>query len=138
MMEFILDNIFQTIHYDKTNDIIIVSWKPSTENMTSEDYKKHLSIILYEGEIRHTKYVLSDARQMKFAIVPDLQIWGAKAITESIIKNGNFKKCAIVQSPDIFIAVGLQQMMEEDEINTQKFQTQYFDDLENAKQWILK
>lgn len=135
---FILDNAFQTIEYDTQNDIIYNKWKPSTEQMTTEEYKTHLTLLLREGDTRHTKYVLSDATEMKFMILPELQIWGAIAIAESIERNGNFKKCAIIQSVDIFVQVGLQQMMEEEQANVTPFQIQYFNDMEKAKIWILK
>ena len=115
-------------------ELIEMTWLPSTDNMTEEEYKQeflnYLDIIL---KVRPKK-IIADTRNMFFSIVPELQEWTNQTIFPASLEMG-LNKAAFVLSQEMIPQMSIEQTMEEHE--GVKFTTRYFDDKEDAKEWLL-
>ncbi len=115
-------------------ELIEMTWFPSTDNMTEEEYKQellnYLDLVL---KFRPNK-VIGDTRNLFFAIVPELQEWINQTIFPPILEVG-VKKVAFIMSQEIVAQLSIEQTMEEQE--GLKFISAYFDNKESAKDWVL-
>jgi hypothetical protein len=102
--------------------------------MTEEEYKQeflnYLDIIL---KVRPKK-IIPDTRNMFFPIAPELQEWTNQTIFPPSLEMG-LNKAAFVISQEMIAQLSIEQTMEEHE--GVKFITRYFDNKEEAKEWIL-
>ncbi len=116
------------------HDLIEWTWKPTTKNMTEEEYKQeflnYLDIIL---RLR-PKRLLADTKDMFMPISPELQEWTNQTIFPPALEMG-LNKVAFVISQELIAQLSIEQTMEESEGS--KFITRYFDNKDEAKQWIL-
>lgn len=114
-------------------ELIEMTWLPATEEMTEEEFKQeninYISIILKLSP----KNMYSDTTNLLFAIRPELQEW-SQTIIVSLIEKG-LNKVAILISKDLIVQLGVEQAMEEKEAS--KLNTRYFDNKEEAKEWLL-
>ena len=115
-------------------ELIEMTWLSSTNEMTQDEYKqeslKYLSFFLEFCP----KNTIADTTNMLFPIVPELQEWTNEIITAPIIEKG-LKKVAIIVSKELIAQLSVEQVMEEQEAI--KLTTQYFDNKEKAKEWLL-
>ncbi|TAE75158.1 MAG: hypothetical protein EAZ85_03005 [Bacteroidetes bacterium] len=115
-------------------ELIEMTWLPSTDEMTEEEYKQeflnYLDIIL---KVRPKK-IIPDTRNMFFPIVPKLQEWTNQVVFPPSLEMG-LNKAAFVVSQEMIAQLSIEQTMEEHE--GVKFVTRYFESKEEAKQWIL-
>ncbi len=114
--------------------LIEMTWLPSTEKMTEQEYKQeflnYLDIIL---KLRPKK-IIPDTRNMFFAIAPELQEWTNQTIFPPSLEMG-LNKAAFVISQEMISQLSIEQTMQEQE--GVKFVTRYFGSKEEAKEWIL-
>ncbi|MCC5944519.1 MAG: STAS/SEC14 domain-containing protein [Bernardetiaceae bacterium] len=114
-------------------ELIEMTWLPSTATMTEEEYKKeflnYLEVIL---KVRPKK-IIPDTSNMLFPISPDLQVWTNQTIFPPSLEMG-LNKAAFVVSQKMIAQLSIEQTMEEHE--GVKFITRYFDNKEEAKTWI--
>ena len=83
----------------------------------------------------HPKRMLVNSSDFMFTIDPELQQWTDTTIFTRYIQAG-VKKIGFVVSKDLFASVSVEQTM--DEIEAQAFQTAYFDNETEAKEWLIK
>ncbi len=115
-------------------ELIEMTWLPPTDSMTEDEYKKeflnYLDIIL---SLRPKK-IIADTRTMFFPIRPEIQEWINQTIFPPSLEMG-LNKAAFVMSEEMISQISIEQTMEENE--GVKFITRYFDNKEEAKEWIL-
>lgn len=115
--------------------LLELTWLPATTDMTSEEYKdEHINLLKFMLE-QKTKRVLGNIKQLGFVVSPEVQEWMNENIFAPVIEKG-FNKLAIVMSTEFLAQLSIEQAMEE-EVG-QKIITKYFDDKEEAREWITK
>ncbi len=101
-----------------------------TENMSDEDYKTELFLILKNLVENNIYALISDTRNFKYTITIEMQTW----VIENIFgKNNILKKCAILTSEDFYAQLSLEQVLEDG--NKDVFVNRFFDDVHEAIDW---
>ena len=125
---------YLTLNFFQNTLHIEMIWSSETVNMTEKDYKQELLTYVKLVEKHIPKKILVDTTDLKFAIVPDLQIW----TNENILTRSHavgLNKDAFIISKELIIELSAQQIMDE-EVGKKK-STQYFDNKKDALQWLL-
>ncbi|WP_375562887.1 STAS/SEC14 domain-containing protein [Bernardetia sp. OM2101] len=114
--------------------LLELTWLPATADMTSEEYKdEHVNLLKFMLE-QKTKRVLGNIKQLGFVVSPEVQEWMNENIFAPVMEKG-FSKLAIVMSTEFLAQLSIEQAMEE-EVG-QQIITKYFDDKEEAREWIM-
>lgn len=133
----ILQNKFVKITLDTNKSLAHAIWENTTENMTDEEYKNTFSHI---GDIyiKHgVKRWLGDAFNFLKVVTPDLQEWAAKELNPKLLTAG-LEKMALVLPSDFIAGLSVEQSVDDmSEKNPNGFHTKYFDNLEEARNWLL-
>ncbi len=117
------------------DSLIELIWLPATKDITTEEYKnEHVELLKVVLEHKIVK-VLANTKDLGSVVTPEVQEWMNENIFLPAMENG-FNKIAIILSNEFFTQLSIQQAMEE-EIG-QRITTRYFDELEQAREWILK
>ena len=135
--EVIYDVGFKTMYFDEESSTIITIWNTKSENITDADYKKdsEATVTLIQDSDAH--YMISDHRENRFNISPDLQKWYA-ALIANVLGNSSFEKCAVIITSDL----NLLSALEEIRINILKMEVEpkiayrFFANFKEAKKWI--
>ncbi len=129
----IYESRFSTIDFIEEQKLIEITWLPETKGLSEVKYKEELfyqlNVIL---KIKPSK-VLSDMREMRFAISSYLREWTGKTIFPKMLAIG-LDRAALVLSNKLIAHLSIEQTMEE--YGNKKFITQYFDNKEEAKEWF--
>ncbi len=138
-MEIFFQNKYAQVNIDKESKYTETIFFETTSSMTEEDYKA-ISLQEIEWLKEYKKYdihlSLVDMRNFLFPIVPELQEWAAKLMP--LLDYPENMKHAIVMSEDIFTQVSVEQTHEEIDSNCEKnSNTQYFDNIIDAKRWLF-
>jgi hypothetical protein len=75
------DGPFLTILWDTPRRLIGIRWKPSTANMTDEDFKAALTLFAGHVELMGTHGILVDVEDFRHRMGPDVQEWRVKNIS---------------------------------------------------------
>ena len=130
----IFENQFISMDFDENKNLFIEDWKPTSEDMTNEDWKE-TRIELMNACLKYKfDKILSLGNSFYFIIIPELQKWLAETISPKI--NHLVEKVAITIPPEMFAHISVEQLMEEDE--TSKVSSQYFDNKDNAINWLIE
>ena len=126
---------FMDVVLDKENNIIEHFWKETSTDLSDNTFKDQLNkfrelIVQYKP-----KGVTVDTTKFLFPLTPEIQQWVGETFFPPIIAVG-VKKYALQVSPDIFAQVSVESVIEEE--SKDQFITKYFDNLESAKQWVIK
>lgn len=127
---------FMTLEFDTENSVLNTLWSPETESMTDEEYMEVFQNLSNSIRNHKIKYWLGDTRAFKKTVSPELQEWYAKEIMPELIEAG-LEKIALI-APEEFIA-GLSVEQSIDEIlmaNGNKLTIQYFDNMQEARDWV--
>ena len=128
----VFKNKFLSIKVDKVNKVLVEEWYATTKDMTSDEWKetrqKFKEVFL---QYKLSKF-LSLCNQLYFVITPELQVWMAENITKG--SEHLVEKAALVVPTEIFAEVSLEQTM--DEKATGKLDTSFFDNEQNARNWL--
>ncbi|WP_020529595.1 hypothetical protein [Flexithrix dorotheae] len=135
-MELVKNSFFQA-SFDVEQSTLTIVWLPETAKMTEYDYKEALITILDIIEKNEVKYWIGDTRNFAYAIVPELQTWTAEEFNPKLIEYG-LKRMALLVPEEFVASLGIEQTVEEMEAdhNEAQFITRYFDNLDDAQQWI--
>lgn len=139
--EIIFDNQYAKATFEAEKNLVRFQYFESSANMLERDYKdlfinySDVLVKLYEDKIVGEKSVvyLSDIREMKYTVAPELQEWTDQEIITKIAVFS--KKSAIILPTDLFASVSAQMVIEEE--NTSKIPAQYFENEEEALAWLL-
>jgi hypothetical protein len=126
------DDKYMSVTHDHDNNVLFHLWKPSSEFLTDEEFRKQLSTFKELIIGNKPKAVYVDTRQFLYTMPPETQKWASEDFFPAIISVG-VKKYGLMVSADIFTQVSIEQTMTEEK--EQRFVTRYFDDLEAAKKW---
>ncbi|AFM03853.1 hypothetical protein Fleli_1426 [Bernardetia litoralis DSM 6794] len=132
-MEF-YKSAYQTINFDKSKSLLSKSWSSKTEDLEADVFQEEISKIIECSETNQVKYILDDTRDFSFTITIELQSWVDNEVFPRFIAAG-LKKYAIIVSKEFISQLSIEQTME-GEKGTQTFEVQYFDNTEEASQWI--
>jgi hypothetical protein len=127
-------NEFWTIFYENESDLLMPVYDPNSSNLTQALYKADMEHYAQIVNKFKPKRVIVDCHDFYFPITPDIQEWIDKTIFPKILSSG-VKYVAIVVPSELITNLSVQQAMEEPEGT--KFQTRYFDNREDAKEWLL-
>ncbi len=119
---------------DAAESLIDVKWFPSTDYATKEDFKVWNREIVRHIQEHQPKGMLSNTKDYKFTITPDLQEWSVTHIFEPMVAAG-VRKLAMIVSSELFPQISLEQFV--DEYEEKQLTTKYFEDLEEARQWLI-
>ena len=128
----VFKNKYLSIKVDETKKVLIEEWYPTTKEMTNDEWKatryKFKDIFL---QYNLSKF-LSLCKELYFLITPELQEWMAENITKG--SEDLVEKAALVIPTELFAEVSLEQTM--DEMETGKLDTAFFDNEQNARNWL--
>ncbi len=130
----IFENELITMWYEEGNNLYVEKWKPTTEDMSEEQWKEmRLKTLELFVQYRANK-ILALSEEFYFVITPDLQEWLAENITK---KAGQFvTKVAITVPTEIVAELSVEQLMEE--METGELNTKYFDSEQEAREWLTE
>ncbi|WP_338814889.1 hypothetical protein V9L05_06780 [Bernardetia sp. Wsw4-3y2] len=132
-MKLYQSNYLQIDAFDEQK-LLELTWLPATANMTSEEYKnEHVELLKFILEQKIEK-VLGNTKELYFVVNPKVQEWMNENIFVPAMEVG-FSKLAVVMSTEFFAQLAIEQVMEE-EVG-QQIMTKYFDDIEEAREWIV-
>lgn len=134
-MKKVLEAQNTTIYWDEENSLIKVIRDVKDQSISDEDYQKDL--LLWRDVIleHQPKFQLVDMRHNNYTISPEMQAWINGSLMAPARKAG-MKKVAFLVSEDLFAQVSIEQSMEEEE--GKQFQTFYFEEENEAMEWLLK
>jgi hypothetical protein len=113
--------------------LLELTWLSATEDMTAEEYKdEHVKLLKFMLD-QKTKKVLGNIKELGFVVSPEVQEWMNINIFVPAMEVG-FNQLAVVMSTEFLAQLSIEQVMEEEE--GQKIITKYFDELEEAREWI--
>lgn len=124
------DRVLDT-DFDPEKGIFLNSWKGV--EMEDEDFKRVMAKVAGLALEYKPKGILVDTRQFAFTISPELQEWYNENIVPQHLQAG-VASMAFVMSKEIIAQMSIEQTMEEDSAQSQ--QTNFFDDLDEAKTWL--
>lgn len=125
---------YWAIFYDEEWKLLTPVWNNNSENLTEDEYKAEMENYVELVEKHGPKQLLIDCREFYFPIAPTVQEWIDKTIFPRVLAVG-VRHVAIVIPSELIANLSVQQAMEESE--GAKFTTRYFDNSEDAKQWLL-
>ncbi len=125
---------YQTINFDESKSILSKSWTAKTEELDADTFHEEINKVVECAEANHAKYFLDDTREFCFTITLELQSWVDNEVFPRFIAAG-LKKYAIIVSKEFISQLSIEQTME-GEKGSQSFEVQYFDNKEEARQWI--
>lgn len=128
------ESIYFSVVWDEANEMFEYVFNEKTVNMTVKQYVAELTVFINLVKKYKPKRVFGDMVNFMLAIPPDTQEW-VNANLFSVYHEIGFKKIAILLSEEFIASLSIQQTMEEDK--THSFQTQFFDNKENAMAWLL-
>lgn len=124
---------FTTIEFLQDKSLQIQTWKHS-KGLTEELYKQEVANNAQKAVGSGAKYLISNAQNFEFIVVPELQDWTIKYFFDVLI-NGGCEKYAVIVGNDLFTKVSIDQTLEESK--HKDLFIQYFDNVKNAKEWML-
>ena len=123
-----------TINVDSAKKYIEIRRTILTEDQSDSEYKneilKWIAVIKAEKPV----FQLVDGRNMRYLIIPELQIWVNETLIQPSIQVG-LARVAFILSKDIFASTSLKQTM--NRIKSSLIQIQYFETEEEAKTWLF-
>lgn len=135
--EVIYDVGFKIMFFDEALSTIITMWNSKSATISVEDYKKDAEDTVELIRNTDAHYLITDHRENKFNISPDLQKWYAELIAH-VLGNGRLEKCAVIITTDL----NLLSALEEIKTNIQQMEGEikiayrFFSDFKEAEKWI--
>lgn len=131
-METLKSSKFIDITFDSEHRIMKLVWKPETEDMNDEDFKREM--LNYVDRLdKKPRRILHQMQEMKFIISPELQEWVDENVNKPAIDAG-VTKAAFLLSSDIFARVSTEQTNEGENLND--ISIAYFEDETEALNWL--
>lgn len=132
----LLDEQNLTVELLKEDNALLMTWN----GYTSDDHYKRLLDEVYELMKKHEiKKTLHDVSKHK-GITPTSQDYAAEQSLEFSQKHWDIERRAMVFGPnqDVFSKFGIQRFVKKvEDANYQKQHREFFDNLDDAKSWLL-
>ncbi len=131
--ELVFKTTYTSIFVLPHNNVIEQHWENSCGKMTDDCFKKEMMFFLdFFMRYQYPKFYV-DARKMNFLIDINIQEWVDENITPGFMHVVD--KAAFMLPSNIFEQLSVKQTVEETSGNRKK--TSYFDDINEAYQWLL-
>ncbi len=125
---------FSSIEIDTEKQMIIQNWTSKTKKMTDKEFKKDMLALADTYERQKPKKVLVRQKHFKFIIVPKLQKWVVDNVAIKL-EQSNTRKIAFVVSKETFVAVSVEQTIDEE--STKRQEVKFFKTEKEAKEWLF-
>ncbi len=129
-----MENNFIEIYFNQELSIQYNIWKATTQSATWEEMKENMLFYSNTLKLNKPKFVLIDERKLQYSWIPENQEWIDQFIIPISIGLA-IKKHAIIQNSDIFLAVAVEQLMNES--NAKNLLTRFFDNFKEAENWLI-
>jgi hypothetical protein len=129
----VLNDEYVCMEYDQESNILKTVWKPATEKFSDTIYKTEFESFVKMVLKYCPKAIFVDIRTMYYCMSPEIQAWTDEMFTLPGYKCG-VRKIAFLASPDIFTQVSLENSV--DLGLKEKIETQYFDYIDKAQEWL--
>ncbi|OJJ22383.1 hypothetical protein BKI52_06790 [marine bacterium AO1-C] len=133
-MNTVYESKYLKVAHHQTEQMFHYVFNEKTWNMTAEEYLLHLQDFIKIIRKYRPKRILGDMADFNFVIPPELQEWIDQHLF-SVYAEIGFEKIAILLSTQYITNLSIQQTMEED--STLAFKSEYFEDTEAAKEWLM-
>lgn len=125
---------FQTISFNKNNSLIQMNCTEATSQLLQKNYEKVMLNAVHFVEQTKPVKLLANLQYMIYTGQTKVEPWIDRQVY-SKLKDAGLKKLALIKSQDTFTQLVIDQLKER---NGYKFETQYFEDEETAKQWLFQ
>lgn len=135
----LLDNEYLKVGLDDENKLLTLDWTTLTAQMPEAIYQETMIKLAEFVEQYQVKKWMGNTLNFALAITPNLQEWTVENFSGRIVAAGLTKMALIV--PQEFISnLAVQQTVDEMQStsNPLTFEIRYFDDLLQAKKWLLE
>ncbi|WP_045113132.1 hypothetical protein [Microscilla marina] len=130
----IYESQFIQIEFFKQSNSSLVTWSSKSIDMDESIYKTEMMNYLQATLKAKPDRSIIDTRLLNFPISPELQAWTNEAFFPPLLSIG-LTKAAFLVSTEFVTQLSIEQTVEDAEDNP--FTTRYFDNLEEAKSWLL-
>ena len=135
-MELYKTTKYYDILVSEDKKIMEVKWKKNIIELLEDEYKKvALEAFLHTFDIK-PELLLNNTAEAVYALTSDLQEWLIKNIAEKILQKLGVKKVAYLIPKDILTKLGLEQLMDNANIELKNIISLYFDDYHKAIDWL--
>ncbi len=125
---------YYEILFDKSKSLVIHKALPATSDMSDENFKQEMILFAEICEKYTPTRDLVNLINMNYSIVPKMQEWVNTEVFPRFMNT--IDRMALVMPFGIFQLVALEQTMEEE--TAQNFYQKYFDNEEEALEWVMK
>ena len=123
-------------NFDNTNNILEFKWLENTRVMNEQEFINEINLT---GE-KIKKYkdcnVLLLSQEMKFAIVPELQLKANEILLPAYNTSG-VKKLAVIIPKELISEMSIEQTIEEKQ-EEHVFKTKFYADKTEARKWLIE
>lgn len=132
----VYESEFTIIEFTPELKLQVQIWKEDTLslNFTEELYKREVLANAKQVAENKTQFLISDARNFDFIVVPDLQTWTVTHFLDVLVKEP-CEKYALIVGEDLFTQVSIEQTVRESK--HKGVMIKYFTTIESAKEWVL-
>lgn len=120
--------------FDNETNILYETWK--VDFLEDEEYKKELLMKCNIVKKYKPNGILDDISFTEYALTPDLQDF-TKDNLVPVLMDAEVKKHAFIIGKDIFVKVSMQQLSEDAGQLGSNIKVKYFDNQEDAKDWLI-
>lgn len=134
----LLTNEFVEVKMIESQSLLDLRWTPETINLTEEKFKSILLELAGMVEKHQITRWLGHTKEFGYITDPGVQEWTAGEFNQRLVKAG-LEKMALIIATEFIANLAMQQTVEEMDKNRKEgtFKTRYFDDPEQATQWLL-
>lgn len=108
-------------------------WKNDHLSMSDNIYRNEIKELIKLVKDKNPQRMLGDMQNFIFTISPETQMWLNEHLFGVYIEQ-KIDKLAMILSKDLFSQISIEQTIEEED--TFAFQTKYFDNLDEAFNWL--
>jgi hypothetical protein len=129
----VLNDEYMCIQYGQERNILEIVWKPTTEKFSDTTFKTEFEGLTKMVLKYSPKVVLFDNRKFNFAMSPEIQAWTSQTFPVPAYECG-VRKIAFLVGTDIFAQISVENSV--DLGPKDKIETQYFDHIDKAQEWL--
>jgi len=133
----IYDVPFKKMYLNEVDGTIVTVWNERSQDISEEDYRQDARNMMNLIKDTDAHFMITDHRENRFTISPELQKWYADLIAQ-VLGNSGFEKCAVIVTSDLNLLSALEEIRSnlQQMGNGLKMEYRFFNDMEHAEQWI--
>ncbi len=133
MRQVVYKTNYTEFYKDSETSTAYMKWSPETEFMSEGEFKSEVIKRLQTCKELNLYIFFADNRDFSFPLVPEIQKWVAAQFREVTVY-----KHAMVLPSDIFSQVSVKQTLEEVEGVNKLYKKAFFDNIQDAEEWVKK